>query len=253
MLFKKIKLLLICPFQCKIVQYKMSKRNKLQKFADLLSYPNVYENFDPLVPEIKGKDGEIVDMKGQWVKKHFKNDNPLVLELACGRGEYTLGLSRMFPEKNFIGVDIKGARIWKGAGIALNEGLTNAAFLRMRIEQITNFFAPEEISEIWITFPDPFLRKSKKNRRLTSPRFLDRYKKILSKNGVIHLKTDEPNLYEYSLEVLNEYPGATIDYHDDDIYSKPLPIEELSLKTYYEKMHLEAGKTIKYIRFFLKE
>ena len=229
----------------------MSKRNKLQKFADLLSYPNVYENFDPLTPEIKGQDGKVIDMKGRWVQQHFKNDHPLVLELACGRGEYTLGMARMFPDKNFVGVDIKGARIWKGAGIAIEEGLNNAAFLRMRIEQITNFFAPEEISEIWITFPDPFLRKSKKNRRLTSPRFLDSYKKILAKGGKVHLKTDEPNLYEFSLEVLNEYPGVTIEYYDNDIYSKPLPIEELSLKTYYEKLHLEANKTIKYIRFTL--
>lgn len=227
----------------------MSKRNKLQKFADLLSYPNVYENFDPLTPELKGVNGQLFDSKGKWVESHFKNDNPLVLELACGRGEYTLGMARMFPEKNFIGIDIKGARIWKGAGIAIDEGLDNAAFLRMRIEQITNFFAPGEVSEIWITFPDPFLRKSKKNRRLTAPRFLDSYQKIIAKGGVIHLKTDEPNLYEYTLEILNEYPGAKIEYQDDDIYSKPLPLEELALKTYYEQLHLEGGKTIKYIRF----
>ena len=150
----------------------MSRRNKLQKFAELLTFPNVYENFDPENPQLIGLNGMPVDRKGKWKKEHFKNDFPITLELACGRGEYSLGLGRMYPERNFIGVDIKGARIWKGARIALEENLTNVAFLRTRIEQIALFFDPEEIDEIWITFPDPFLRKSKANRRLTSCRFL---------------------------------------------------------------------------------
>ncbi|MFN7118452.1 MAG: tRNA (guanosine(46)-N7)-methyltransferase TrmB [Saprospiraceae bacterium] len=227
----------------------MSKRNKLQKFAELLTFPNVYENFDSKQPQLTGPDGEIIDLKGKWANQHFQNEQPITLELACGRGEYSLGLARMYPERNFIGVDIKGARIWKGAGIALEEGLSNVAFLRTRIELITYFFAPAEISEIWITFPDPFLRKSKANRRLTSAHFLNLYRKLLRPGGIVHLKTDEPNLYEFTLETLAEDPHAHILYQDDDIYAKPLPFAELALKTYYESMHLAAEKTIKYIRF----
>lgn len=226
----------------------MSKRNKLQKFAENLTFPNVYENFTPRDPQLIGLNGEEVELRGEWAAGHFGNDHPVALELACGRGEYTLGLARMYPERNFIGVDIKGARIWKGARIALREQIDNAAFLRIRIEQIACFFEPGEVSEVWITFPDPFLRKSKANRRLTSARFLDRYRKILKKEGLIHLKTDEPNLYEFTLDVLAGEKDFELEYRDDDIYRKPLPLPELELKTYYERMHLEAGKTIKYVR-----
>ncbi|KGE88623.1 MAG: tRNA (guanosine(46)-N7)-methyltransferase TrmB [Phaeodactylibacter xiamenensis] len=232
----------------------MSKRNKLQKFTELLTFPNVYENFNPKEPQLHGLKGAPVSLKGEWCTKHFHNDNPIVVELACGRGEYTLGMGRISPNRNFIGVDIKGARIWKGAGIALEEELDNVAFLRTRIEQLHLFFEPGEISEIWITFPDPFLQKSKANRRLTAPRFLDVYKKLLRKDGLIHLKTDEPNLYEFTLETLQEYEGAQVLYHSDDIYSlEELPMPELEIKTYYERMHLAAQKTIKYIRFRLEQ
>ncbi len=230
----------------------MSKRNKLQKFAELLAFPNVYQNFNPREPQLHGLHAEPVSLKGKWAEKHFRNGHPITLELACGRGEYTLALARQYPNRNFIGVDIKGARIWKGARIALREELDNAAFLRTRIEQIALFFEPGEISEIWITFPDPFLRKSKANRRLTAARFLDEYRKVLTSNGLVHLKTDEPNLYKFSLEVLSQYEGAEILYQDEDIYSKPLPLPELDIKTYYENMHLEEGKAIKYVRFSLK-
>jgi len=230
----------------------MSKRNKLQKFAEMLTFPNVYENFDPRQPQLTGLNGEPVEMKGKWARQHFKNEHPITLELACGRGEYTLDLARAYPNRNFIGVDIKGARIWKGAKIALEEKLDNAAFLRTRIEEIAYFFEPGEVAEIWITFPDPFLRKSKANRRLTNARFLGEYKKILTPDGDLHLKTDEPNLYEYTLEVLNEYPGADIQYQNDDIYADELPIPELETKTYYERMHLAEGKTIKYVRWRLR-
>ncbi len=229
----------------------MSKRNKLQKFSEVLSFPNVYENFDPRQPELIGKDGATVDLRGKWAAEHFQNDHPITLELACGRGEYTLALARQNPTRNFIGVDIKGARIWKGARIALQEELDNAAFLRTRIEQIAHFFAPGEVSEIWITFPDPFLRKGKASRRLTSSRFLPEYRKILKPEGLVHLKTDEPNLYEFTLETLAEHPEIKLLYHDDDIYAKPLPMPELEHKTYYENMHLALGKTIKYVRFQL--
>lgn len=231
----------------------MSKRNKLQKFAELLTFPNVYENFTPKDPKLVGSGGAQVDIKGKWNSKHFQKDQPITLELACGRGEYTLGMARMYPNRHFVGVDVKGARIWKGASIALEEELTNVAFLRTRIEQLELFFEPQEVQEIWITFPDPFLRESKINRRLTAAHFLDRYRRLLVPNGLVHLKTDEPNLYQFTLERLKEDPRITIHYQDDDIYSKPLPIPELELKTYYERMHLEAQKTIKYVRFSLGE
>lgn len=226
----------------------MSKRNKLQKFAEMLSFPNVYENFNYTNPLLKGKDGEDVEMKGKWQALHFKNEKPITLELACGRGEYTLALARAYPERNFIGVDIKGARIWKGARTALAEGLDNAAFLRTRIELINKFVAENEVSEIWITFPDPFLKKGKSNRRLTAPNFLKLYHKILKKEGVIHLKTDSPELYEFTLEVLENKENGTLLYHNEDIYAGELPIPELVYKTYYENMHLAANKTIKYVR-----
>lgn len=227
----------------------MSKRNKLQKFAELLTFPNVYENYNPKEPQLVGLNGEEVDLKGKWRSEHFKNDYPITLELACGRGEYTLDLARRYPARNFIGVDVKGARIWKGARIALEEKLDNVAFLRTRIEQIALFFEPAEVDEIWITFPDPFLRKSKANRRLTGTNFLKAYRQILKSGGMVHLKTDEPNLYEFTLEVLAEDAQVKILYQDDDIYAKELPFPELETKTYYEKMHLAEGKKIKYIRF----
>lgn len=229
----------------------MSKRNKLQKFAELLGFPNVYENFDPQHPQLAGKDGEPIELRGQWAAQHFQNDRPITLELACGRGEYSLGLARRFPERSFIGVDIKGARIWKGAHIALEEKLDNVAFLRTRIEQLALFFAPAEVSEIWITFPDPFPQKGKANRRLTAKRFLDIYRKVLSPDGVVHLKTDDPGLFAFTLETLNQETSATILYESEDIYAGTLPAPELEIKTYYEAMHLAAGKTIKYVRFRL--
>jgi tRNA (guanine-N7-)-methyltransferase len=227
----------------------MSKRNKLQKFAELLTFPNVYENYNPKEPQLVGLHGEEVDLKGKWRSEHFKNERPITLELACGRGEYTLDLARRYPDQNFIGVDVKGARIWKGARIALGENLDNVAFLRTRIEQIALFFDPGEVDEIWITFPDPFLRKSKANRRLTAPNFLKAYRQILKPGGLVHLKTDELNLYAFTLEVLSEDPQVKILYQDEDIYAKELPFPELETKTYYEKMHLAEGKKIKYVRF----
>jgi len=230
----------------------MSKRNKLMKFAEILSFPNVYENFDVKNPGLVGQGGAKVSMRGRWREQHFGNKAPLILELACGRGEYTLALAAHFKEQNFIGVDIKGARIWKGAKMALEQQLDNAAFLRTRIEQIELFFTPEEVDEIWITFPDPFLKKGKANRRLTSASFLDRYRKILKKGGLLHLKTDDPTLYNFTLETLWAYPHAEVLYQDSDIYSRPLPNPALQFNTYYEDMHLRKGRTIKYVQFRLK-
>ncbi len=227
----------------------MTRRNKLEKFAELLSFPNVYESPDFHNPALIGLYGESVDLKGKWKQEHFKNNNPIVLELACGRGEYTLALAAMFPEKNFIGIDIKGARIHQGAEIALARQITNAAFLRTKIELIEHFFDKDEIHEIWITFPDPFLKDSKSNKRLTSPFFLNKYRKIMDNDSIIHLKTDDQKLYEYTLDVIKEDPGAMLLYHDDDIYNKALPLAELDIKTYYEFKHLGDNKTIKYIKF----
>ncbi|MDA9774220.1 tRNA (guanosine(46)-N7)-methyltransferase TrmB [Saprospiraceae bacterium] len=226
-------------------------RNKLQKFAEVRSFPNVYENFHPMIPELRGENAEIVDMKGKWAQKHFENENPITLELACGRGEYTLQLARKYPDRNFIGVDIKGSRIHQGATIAIDEGLSNVAFLRMKIEKINNFIAADEISEIWITFPDPFLRESKANKRLTAPRYLDSYKKMLVENGIIQLKTDSPELYAFTHEILAEYKGVNLLYDNDDIYAKPLDFPDLEFKTYYEKKHLLDGRKIRYTRFTL--
>ena len=192
--------------------------------------------------------GNLVQRRGQWARGHFDNAQPIVLELACGGGEYTIGLARQNPELNYIGVDVKGNRIWKGAKQALAENLVNVAFLRTRIEQIEQFFEPGEIHEIWITFPDPFLRKSKSNRRLTASPFLNKFRNLLIEGGILHLKTDSPELYEFTLETIEEVPFCKILYQDDDIYSKPLVHPALEIKTKYERRHLEAGKQIKYVK-----
>ena len=227
----------------------MGKKNKLKKFEDLLSYPNVYENYDPKFPKLLlGKDLE-VDMKGKWANAHFKNNNPIILELACGRGEYTEALAQAYPDQNFIGVDVKGARIWQGATNTLENSQHNAAFLRTRIEQISLFFDAKEVDSIWITFPDPFLRESKENKRLTSSRFLDQYQKIIKKGDEIHLKTEDTTLYEFTLETLKNYKNANIIYQNNDIYASELAFDELKYKTHYEKEHLADGRKIKYIRF----
>lgn len=224
----------------------MSKRNKLKKFAEILSYPNVLENFDPMEPKLLGENGAEVERKGQWRATQFANEAPLIVELACGRGEYSVAMARMYPQRNFIGVDVKGARIWKGATIALNENLTNVAFLRTRIEQIELFFAPEEVDEIWITFPDPF--PSKENRRLTAAPFIERYRKVLKKGGLLNFKTDDPDLFEYSVRVLSRDPQVKMLYQNDDIYAESLYLPELEIKTYYEQMHLANQKTIKFLQ-----
>ena len=229
----------------------MSNRNKLQKFEELRSFPNYYQHEvtgEPLLTTIHERR---LAMRGQWSQVHFHNNQPITLELACGRGEYAVALAARYPDTNFIGVDIKGARIWQGARRAMEAGLANIAFLRTRIEMINLFFKEQEVSEIWITFPDPFLRPSKADRRLTSPPFLARYRALLKPGGLIHLKTDDQQLYEFTLEVVGRTADAKLLYHNDDIYADILPFEELSVRTYYENMHLQAGKSIKYIRFSL--
>lgn len=229
----------------------MGRKNKLRKFAEILSFSNVYECYNVQQPSLVGAGMQPVDLKGRWQKEHFHNGHPITLELACGGGEYTVELARQFPERNFIGVDVKGNRIWKGAKRALEEHIANAAFLRTRIEIIDHFFAPGEVDEIWITFPDPFPRGSKENRRLTSAFFLEKYRHILRPGGLVHLKHDDPAFYQFTLDTIAADPRCTLLYHNDDIYANPLPFPELGIHTLYEKMHLEAGKTIKYVRFTL--
>ena len=193
----------------------------------------------------------VVNMRGQWHEAYFHNNNPIVLELGCGRGEYTVGLAANNPNKNYIGIDIKGARMWAGAKQAELAGMTNVAFLRTNIEMLTHFFAPNEVAEIWITFPDPQMKKATK--RLTSTYFMQRYAQIMGENGLIHLKTDSPFLYTYTQAMVKEnaYP-LLVD--TDDLYAAPATadIEEArSLQTHYEHQWLDRGLTIKYLRWEL--
>jgi tRNA (guanine-N7-)-methyltransferase len=224
-------------------------RKKNFRFDEILHMPNVVECYDFESPELTLNPDEKKIMKGKWRSDFLRNEKEIVLELACGSGGYTRALAKIHPEQNFIGMDIKGDRIWKGASKSIEQELGNVYFLRGRIEFIENYFGPQEVDEIWITFPDPFPRKSKSNRRLTSPFFLEKYRKFLKKGGIIHLKTDDPGLYEFSLESIQNFAGAVIHYHHYDIYSLALPYPELEIKTYYEMMHLANAKTIKYIRF----
>lgn len=215
-------------------------KNKLQKFADMDTYRHVFQ-FPFAVLKEKG-----FDMRGKWNEQFFYNDNPIVLELGCGKGEYAVGLAQRYPEKNFIGVDIKGARMWSGASQAQEQGIDNVAFLRTHIELITHFFAPGEVSEIWITFPDPQMKKTRK--RLTSTRMIELYRQILAENGIIHLKSDSPFLYTYTRAMVqeNQFP---ILVDTDDLYNSGIDDDILSIKTFYEQQWLERGKSIKYIKF----
>lgn len=187
-------------------------------------------------------------MKGKWNSEFFKNDNPIVLELGCGKGEYAVGLARKFPNLNFIGVDIKGARMWTGAKQAETEGLKNVAFVRTHIELIASFFTKDEVSEIWITFPDPQMKKV--NKRLTSTRFMNLYRNILKPNGIIHLKTDSPFLYTYTDAMVSLNKLETL-VNTNDLYKSGLADDILEIRTFYEQQWLDRGLTIKYIKFLL--
>jgi tRNA (guanine-N7-)-methyltransferase len=188
-------------------------------------------------------------IKGNWRKEYFKNDNPITLELACGRGEYTIGLAKLFPDRNFIGVDIKGERIWKGSTQAVEENLPNVAFLRTHILMIENFLVEHEVDEIWITFPDPRPKKRDIKRRLTSPRYIDLYKRLAKSGSYIRLKTDSTLLYEYTLEELA--PRKDIDDYrfTNDLYQSDLRPECFDIKTKYENEFASKGEKIKYLRF----
>lgn len=220
----------------------MSK-GKLAKFADMASYPHVFEYPFSVVEDVP------FEMRGSWRERFFKNDHPIVLELGCGRGEYAVGLARRYPDCNFIGVDIKGARMWSGATEALQEGLKNVAFLRTNIEIIDRFFAPGEVQEIWLTFSDPQMKKATK--RLTSTYFLQRYRHFLVDGGLIHLKTDSNFLFTYTKYVVEEnrlpLEACTADlYACEDVSSL-----DLSIRTYYEQQWLSRGLSIKYLCFRL--
>lgn len=219
---------------------------KLKKFAEVAGFSNVIQTH--LFPE----DGVVFPLKGKWKADYFKNNNPITLELGCGRGEYTVELARRFPNRNFIGMDIKGARIWKGAKAAITENLANVAFVRNRIDFIETYFAPAETDEIWIPFPDPY--PGKEQKRLIAPPFIKRYRNIAPAGSTIHLKTDSSKLYEYALDEVkaNQYPLLC---HSADVYSdmKTLGPERFTLlteiQTYYEKMFLASGSKIHYVEF----
>ena len=227
------------------------RKSKLQRFAELNTFPNVLQNFNFLEPVVVDHENKIVDPKGKW-NTIFKNNNPVILELACGKGEYTCEMAIADPASNYIGVDVKGNRMHRGAKRALEQNISNAFFLRTDINILPVFFEANEVNEIWITFPDPHLKKGKEQKRLTSERFLNYYKQVLKPGGIIHLKTDDPTLYEFTLQTIAELKLKLL-YADNDIYSKPLPHPFLEIKTYYEKMHLAEGRKIKYIEFKLAD
>ncbi|MDB5231605.1 MAG: trmB [Chitinophagaceae bacterium] len=212
-------------------------QKKLHRFAEILEFPNVFQ-----YPE---------NMKGNW-NNYFKNAHTITLELACGKGEYALGLGRMKPQANFIGVDVKGNRLWKGARTALAENLDNVAFLRTQIDQIEEYFSKDEISEIWITFPDPQLRLSKMKKRLTHPKFLRMYQQFLQADGIIHLKTDSPDLYHFTSEVIKLYELEIVD-DTENIYGEPDIKPELKIKTHYEALDIAQSNRIHYLAFRLNK
>lgn len=212
-------------------------QKKLQRFAEIETFSNVLQ-----YPQ---------GMQGKW-KDFFGNTNAITLELACGKGEYALGLGRLHPSRNFIGVDLKGNRIWAGAKKALNEGLKNVAFLRTHIDKLTDYFEHGEVQEIWITFPDPQLRTSRAKRRLTHPKFLRVYEQILQPGGIIHLKTDSPHLYSFTKLVIEQYGLIVHDDHDD-VYSSTGVTDELSIKTHYEALDIAQSNRVHYLSFSLPE
>ncbi|MBO7083489.1 MAG: tRNA (guanosine(46)-N7)-methyltransferase TrmB [Bacteroidales bacterium] len=223
----------------------MSKKNKLQKFEENKSFDNLFQySYERIM-------AEGFPLQGRWRADFFHNNNPIVLELGCGKGEYTVGLARAHRDINYIGIDIKGARMWRGLTQAREEGLPNVAFIRARIDQIEHFFGPDEVDEIWVTFPDPHPGEGERNarHRLTSPEFLQRYRKIVKPEGILNLKTDSPIMYEFTLHEVIEKQGLPLLYASDDLYANTDALEVKTIRTFYEQMWLDQGLTIKYLRF----
>ena len=214
-------------------------KKKLIHFQENLGFPFL---FQPTYPALD----EGFHLKSRWCSDFFGNSNPLVTELGCGKGEYTVGLAGLHPEKNYIGIDLKGARLWRGCKWVEEKGLRNAAFLRTRVDHILKVFGEGELSEIWITFPDP--QPGKERLRLTSPIFIDRYRKVLRKDGIIHLKTDDEHFFRYTLQVIAG-DGHHLLWHTFDLYGSETTEEAALFRTYYEMKWLEAGKKIHYLRF----
>jgi tRNA (guanine-N7-)-methyltransferase len=217
-------------------------KRKQERFKIIEERANVIEPTKAIYQQIKGK----------WHSDHFGNDRPITVELACGRGEYSIGMGKLFPEKNFIGVDIKGERIWKGSTLAVEQNLTNVAFLRTQIQMIESFFEPGEINELWITFPDPRPRKRDVKRRLTGPKFIDLYKKLLRPGSYVRFKTDNTGLFEYTLEELMNRNDIDDLQHTNDLYASSLRPECYDIKTRYEEHFAAQGELIKYLRFVFK-
>lgn len=221
----------------------MGRKNKLQKFADNLTFDNLFQySYDEIISGIH--------LKGKWSKEFFKNNNEIVIELGCGKGEYSVGLAELYPNKNFIGFDIKGARLWRGLVTAREKSIKNVAFVRSRIDLVSHYFGKDEVSEIWITFPDPHARDTKARKRLTSPEFIKRYIGFLKKDAIINLKTDNIIVFESTLDTIKEY-GHKILYQTYDVYNEGFDNELTSIKTFYEKKWLEYGTKIKYLKFRL--
>jgi len=218
-------------------------KNKLKKFNDLETFSHVIQ---PSIDELRSN----FNLKGNWRKHFFKNDNPIVLELGCGKGEYTVGLAKNFPEKNYLGIDIKGARIWAGASQALEEKLINVGFLRIRIDWIEMCFNSNEVDEIWITFPDPQIKKNRTTKRLTHPIFLKKYNNILKSNSKIHLKTDSQFLHGFTLGVISG-ENHTLEDSTEDLYNSVELRDCSKIQTFYENMFLNKGMPITYLRFLL--
>ena len=221
-------------------------KNKLARWAEMKSFNNVIE---PVTEEAKAGDHPL---KGRWRNDHFKNTNPIVLELGCGKGEYTVGLAVKFPFKNFIGVDIKGARIWRGAKTAYEKKIPNASFLRTRIEFINSFFLNDEIDEVWLTFPDPYPKIRNARKRLTSPHFLNLYRSLLRDNGIVHLKTDNRDLYNYTCSIA-EHNNLEIINATEDLYSGRIENDILTIRTHYENIFLRKKIRINYLSFRLNK
>ena len=216
-------------------------KNKLARFAENATLSNF---FQPSLDEVK----DSFFMKGKWREIYFKNNNPLILELGCGKGEYSIGLAERYPDKNFIGVDIKGARMWRGCKSSVENKMTNIAFLRTRIELIDCYFGEKEVDEIWVTFPDPHPKRIRENKRLTSPPFLERYQRMLKDDGIVHLKTDSYSLYQYTLDVISEYKHNLL-LSTDNLYNSGINEDVMGIQTFYEKMFLAEGKHITYCKF----